>query len=929
MKLFAFYGLLLTQAAVASTYSTCASRTVNYLTHTLPQQCLRTSWSSSNATADLLQSPGSVIALGAVTVGQNDSPGPAQATSTLNEPSTVTNTEQITSETSEPQSSTTSEAVAPSHAATDPPNDDSDSDSPLDNANFLSFEEWKKQNLEKAGQSPDNVGQSHSGSNGNGEGRRRPGINNALDSLGEDQEIELDFGGFGAKRSDDAAASATGTDDAQETPEVTARSKDAGKTCKERFNYASFDCAATVLKTNPKAKSASSVLVENKDSYMLNECNIDNKFIIVELCDDILIDTVVLANFEFFSSMFRTFRISVSDRYPVKMERWRDLGTFQARNSREVQAFLVENPLIWARYLRIEFLQHYGNEFYCPLSLVRVHGTTMLEEYKHQEEAARDEEIAIEEVAENVIHSEEAKRREEEELKKREEELREQSERQEQTQQQKETAATEGVAGASNGTASESSTQAPSSSEVNPGNNIPTSTDNIDRPAQQAPDTPSALIFERDPTPTCINPANPPNSTSTAGGAPSTILTSAERDQVASQTTAASPPSSSNGSQAFNGTHTPTSPQNNTDPSPPPSHSHNQTTTPRTSTNTTTRPASSPSAQPPTQESFFKSVHKRLQTLESNSTLSLQYIESQSRILRDAFAQTQRKHLSRTEDFLHNLNTTVVGELQGFRAQYEQLWQSTVLELEAHRERQKLEMEELGVRVRLLAEEVVWQKRIGVAQGVLVLVCLGLVIFVGVGGGGTGGVLRESRSAVWEGSTGGGAKIRDGKKRSGMKLPWESPERGLGFKRRSWFTSEDSGVSQREEDIGDGEVEAEAEGDAHISDVWFDERRARRVKQSGLLTPTEISRPTTAGRSDSPEPPLSARLAPKETQSSPATPNGSRDLQDGAQGWEEAMAAREPDVVAVTRSGDAVGTGRRAEGLPESQEGRGGAAKNG
>jgi hypothetical protein len=56
-----------------------------------------------------------------------------------------------------------------------------------------------------------------------------------------------------------------------------------------------------------------------------------------------------------------------------------------------VQAFLIENPLIWARYLRIEFLTHYGNEYYCPVSLLRVHGTTMMDEFRHQEEIARGE----------------------------------------------------------------------------------------------------------------------------------------------------------------------------------------------------------------------------------------------------------------------------------------------------------------------------------------------------------------------------------------------------------------------------------------------------------------------------------------------------------------------------------------------------------
>src|ERR1700710_3072683 len=89
--------------------------------------------------------------------------------------------------------------------------------------------------------------------------------------------------------------------------------------------------------------------------------------------------------------MIRTFRVSVSDRYPVKMEKWKDLGTYEARNSREIQAFLIENPQIWARYIRIEFLSHYGNEYYCPLSLVRVHGTRMLESWKETEAIGEDD----------------------------------------------------------------------------------------------------------------------------------------------------------------------------------------------------------------------------------------------------------------------------------------------------------------------------------------------------------------------------------------------------------------------------------------------------------------------------------------------------------------------------------------------------------
>ncbi|KAG7129175.1 hypothetical protein HYQ46_010142 [Verticillium longisporum] len=135
---------------------------------------------------------------------------------------------------------------------------------------------------------------------------------------------------------------------------------------------------------------------------MLLECAAVNKFAIVELTDDILIDTVVLANFEFFSSMIRHFKVSVSDRYPVKVDKWKDLGVFEAKNSRDIQPFLVENPLIWAKYVRIEFLTHYGNEYYCPVSLLRVHGTRMLDSWKDTE-APPDEDDAEDEPVDAVL----------------------------------------------------------------------------------------------------------------------------------------------------------------------------------------------------------------------------------------------------------------------------------------------------------------------------------------------------------------------------------------------------------------------------------------------------------------------------------------------------------------------------------------------
>jgi hypothetical protein len=160
-------------------------------------------------------------------------------------------------------------------------------------------------------------------------------------------------------------------------------SEEQGKLYQDRFNFASFDCAATIVKTNKEAKGANAILVENKDSYLLNECNAQNKFIIIELCEDILVDEVLIGNYEFYSSMFKDIRISVSDRFPAT--HWMVLGEFEAENIRKLQTFKIENPLIWAKFLKIEFLTQYGNEFYCPISSVQVHGKTMIEQLKEED----------------------------------------------------------------------------------------------------------------------------------------------------------------------------------------------------------------------------------------------------------------------------------------------------------------------------------------------------------------------------------------------------------------------------------------------------------------------------------------------------------------------------------------------------------------
>jgi ribosomal protein S10 len=684
--------------------STCRTGTVNYITHSLPRQCLSRSSPTSNTTSTAAPTDDTTTS----------------ASNTLLEP--------------------TSTKVSPLSATQ--PDAEFETDSPLDNANFLSFEEWRKQNLVKVGQSPDHVGHKPRSAHD----KAMPPIN-ALDTLGDDAEIELDFGGFGRPSSSAAIAQSA------VASEITLRSKDAGKTCKERSNYASFDCAATVLKSNPESKSASAVLIENKDSYMLNICSSSNKFLIVELCNDILIDTIVLANYEFFSSIFRTFRVSVSDRYPVKADRWKELGIFEARNTRSVQAFLVEQPLIWARYLRIEFLTHYGNEYYCPVSLLRVHGTTMMEEFRHQEELARgeisddlEESVMPDALASPVQESPQSS------------EAADHSVLVESLTPIK--SVSEELTVLSSDT-SEAAVVETSDSTVSTSLEASSTSRNTHVPDSITPNSTSVQVHETSLSNSTPTPQVTANSSRQASGSMNTTSTPLQLVSInstnltASVRTTASTTASLIPTSATVSTHR--TPQHQSIESSSRSALSNITTKTSTNASTSTKATnssvkassvapdpqhksststvSSAHANPTTQESFFKSIHKRLQMLESNATLSLQYIEEQSRILRDAFMKVEKRQIKKTEAFLDNLNTTVFAELQGFRQEYDQLWQSTVIELENHRDQYQKEILAVSARLSVVTDELVFQKRMAIAQMTVLMICLSLVLFVRAGGG--------------------------------------------------------------------------------------------------------------------------------------------------------------------------------------------------
>lgn len=142
------------------------------------------------------------------------------------------------------------------------------------------------------------------------------------------------------------------------------------------FNYASAAKGAKVVAHNKEAKGASNILGKDHDKYLRNPCSIKEKFVIIELTEETLVDAVKIANFEHYSSNFKEFELFGSSIFPV--DKWIPLGKFVAANVKHAQCFKLGEPK-WVRYLKLNLFTHYGSEFYCTLSVVEVYGIDAIE----------------------------------------------------------------------------------------------------------------------------------------------------------------------------------------------------------------------------------------------------------------------------------------------------------------------------------------------------------------------------------------------------------------------------------------------------------------------------------------------------------------------------------------------------------------------
>lgn len=124
-----------------------------------------------------------------------------------------------------------------------------------------------------------------------------------------------------------------------------------------KYNYASPDCSARIHSSSPSTQHASSLLHKSRDRYMLTPCKADQHWVVVELCDEIRIEAIEIAVWEFFSGVVRDVRVSVGGAEDDEEEdgdggdgdvgqpdlpkeirnKWEEVGSFVGKNVRGVQ----------------------------------------------------------------------------------------------------------------------------------------------------------------------------------------------------------------------------------------------------------------------------------------------------------------------------------------------------------------------------------------------------------------------------------------------------------------------------------------------------------------------------------------------------------------------------------------------------------------
>lgn len=148
---------------------------------------------------------------------------------------------------------------------------------------------------------------------------------------------------------------------------------------KKLFNFASVDAGARVLAASEGTIGQKNVLDENLDKYALAPCHVNPRWVVIELSEKMVIHAVEVGHFEFYASAPLRVAVLGATVYPAAS--WRLLGSWDYRDSHAVQWFALPASAL-VKYVRVVFLGSVGGEYYCPISIVRVYGKGLVDDFE-------------------------------------------------------------------------------------------------------------------------------------------------------------------------------------------------------------------------------------------------------------------------------------------------------------------------------------------------------------------------------------------------------------------------------------------------------------------------------------------------------------------------------------------------------------------
>ncbi|OCF39647.1 hypothetical protein I317_06558 [Kwoniella heveanensis CBS 569] len=376
-----------------------------------------------------------------------------------------------------------------------------------------------------------------------------------------------------------------------------------------------------------------------------------------------------------------------------------------------MQTFKLPQPTSFHRFIRLDFPSYFGTEYYCPVSQLKVYGMNQMEAFKWEQKrisaAAKEKEKEKEKNGSNRDkEAEERKAKEERELKER----RAKDEKVKQEMREKELDELEKLLHEQAGrVVPDILTETAILSKLHQSSSVQTHIQ-----------TPSTKIGKA---------SNP--------GSLSTVPTRKDKD-ISSTPAASSPTKRSNASAVVieseeAGTNTSTRSSSTTTLSIASSLSSTGTTKTaaqslKTITDTpvsTSTYSRSPPPRSDSSESIYAFIIRRLNALEGNSTLVARYIEEQAKVMRHMLTRVERGW----EDWKGEWEGDDRGRWEQERMRQEDRLGRVISQLEQQKTAMEVERKEIQSQLRVLADELGYERRRGLAQLLImfVIIVLGVI----------------------------------------------------------------------------------------------------------------------------------------------------------------------------------------------------------